>query len=156
MLRNLIVQAGLIGDLLDELAINILRYGDRDGGYVLSVGCWGDAMTIALCDTVKSGAGVSQESDVRKSEVVKSPTVPGASTDRSSNGSSPAAVDGSVHGSTNGITNGSREDTAESGTRLGLRGHARLIDHHGGSMTWDQADGSFSLEAVIPLHDDAR
>lgn len=132
MLRNLIVQAGLIGDLLDELAINILRYGDRDGGYVLSVGCWGDAMTIALCDTVKSGAGVSQESDVRKSEVVKSPTVPGASTDRSSNGSSPAAVDGSVHGSTNGITNGSREDTAE-------RGHG-----------WDYADtrGSSNVMAV--------
>ena len=39
------------------------------------------------------------------------------------------------------------------GTRLGLRGHARLIEYHGGSMTWDQADGSFSLEALIPLHD---
>ena len=52
MLRNLIVQAGLIGDLLDELVVNVLRYGDRDGGYVLSVGCRGDDMTIALCDTV--------------------------------------------------------------------------------------------------------
>lgn len=67
MLRNLIVQAGLIGDLLDELAINILRYGDREGGYALSVGCRGDDMTIALCDTVELGAGVSQESDARKS-----------------------------------------------------------------------------------------
>lgn len=57
MLRNLIVQAGLIGDLLDELAINILRYGDREGGYALSVGCRGDDMTIALCDTMKSDAG---------------------------------------------------------------------------------------------------
>ena len=61
MLRNLIVQAGLIGDLLDELAINILRYGDRKGGYALSVGCRGDDMTIALCDTMKSDAGAREE-----------------------------------------------------------------------------------------------
>lgn len=66
MLRNLIVQAGLIGDLLDELAINILRYGDREGGYALSVGCRGDDMTIALCDTMKSDAGAREESDARK------------------------------------------------------------------------------------------
>ncbi|KFJ06591.1 hypothetical protein BTHE_0545 [Bifidobacterium thermophilum] len=49
-------QARLIGDLLDELVVNILRYGDRNGGYVLSVGCRGDDMTIALCDTVASPA----------------------------------------------------------------------------------------------------
>lgn len=66
MLRNLTVQAGLIGDLLDELAINILRYGDREGGYALSVGCRGDDMTIALCDTMKSNAGAQEESDARK------------------------------------------------------------------------------------------
>lgn len=141
-----------IGDLLDELVVNILRYGDRDGGYVLSVGCRGDDMTIALCDTVASGAGVSKESEDRRSGVDKVRTVPGVTTGRSSDGSSRAAADGSVNGSTNGSADG----TAESGTRLGLRGHARLIEHHGGSMTWDQADGSFSLEAVIPLHDDAR
>ena len=145
-------QAELIGDLLDELVVNILRYGDRDGGYVLSVGCRGDDMTIALCDTVASGAGVSKESEDRRSGVDKVRTVPGVTTGRSSDGSSRAAADGSVNGSTNGSADG----TAESGTRLGLRGHARLIEHHGGSMTWDQADGSFSLEAVIPLHDDAR
>ncbi|MBM6981981.1 MAG: hypothetical protein I3I97_07105 [Bifidobacterium thermophilum] len=133
-----------IGDLLDELVVNILRYGDRDGGYALSVGCRGDDMTIALCNTVASGAGAPKESEGRKSGVDEVRTVPGVTTSRSSNGSSRAAMEGSADG------------TAESGTRLGLRGHARLIEHHGGSMTWDQADGSFSLEAVIPLHDDAR
>ena len=133
-----------IGDLLDELVVNILRYGDRDGGYVLSVGCRGDDMTIALCDTAASGAGAPKESENRKSGMDEVRTVPGVTTSRSSNGSSRAAMEGSADG------------TAESGTRLGLRGHARLIEHHGGSMTWDQADGSFSLEAVVPLHDDAR
>lgn len=133
-----------IGDLLDELVVNILRHGDRDGGYVLSVGCRGDDMTIALCDTAASGAGAPKESENRKSGMDEVRTVPGVTTSRSSNGSSRAAMEGSADG------------TAESGTRLGLRGHARLIEHHGGSMTWDQADGSFSLEAVVPLHDDAR
>lgn len=133
-----------IGDLLDELVVNILRYGDRDGGYVLSVGCRGDDMTIALCDTVASGAGAPKESEGRKSGMDEVRTVPGVTTGRSSNGSSRAAMEGSADG------------TAESGTRLGLRGHVWLIEHHGGSMTWDQADGSFSLEAVVPLHDDAR
>lgn len=149
-------QAELIGDLLDELVVNILRYGDRDGGYVLSVGCRGDDMTIALCDTVASGAGVSKESEDRRSGVDKVRTVPGVTTGRSSNGSSRAAMEGSADGSTNGSVDGPADGTAASGTRLGLSGHARLIEHHGGSMTWNQADGSFSLEAVIPLHDDAR
>ena len=144
MLRNLIVQAGLIGDLLDKLAINILRYGDREGGYALSVGCRGDDMTIALCDTMKSDAGAREESDAQKA-----PTVQGASTGNPPQDSDEAAPDGPA----NGPTNSSADDTAQSGTRLGLRGHARLIERHGGSMTWDQADGSFSLEVVIPLHD---
>lgn len=142
-------QAGLIGDLLDELAINILRYGDREGGYALSVGCRGDDMTIALCDTMKSDAGAREESDVRESRGVLAPTSQGASTGNPSKDSDGAASDCSA----NGPTNGSADDTAQSGTQLGLRGHARLIERHGGSMTWDQADGSFSLEAMIPLHD---
>ncbi|KAB8301689.1 hypothetical protein [Bifidobacterium apri] len=142
-------QAGLIGDLLDELAINILRYGDREGGYALSVGCRGDDMTIALCDTMKSDAGAREESDVRKSRGVLAPTSQGASTGNPSKDSDGAASDCSA----NSPSNGSADDTAQSGTRLGLRGHARLIERHGGSMTWDQADGSFSLEAMIPLHD---
>lgn len=149
MLRNLIVQAGLIGDLLDELAINILRYGDREGGYALTVGCRGDDMTIALCDTMKSDAGVREESDARKSRGVLAPTAQGASTGNTPQDSDEAAPDGPA----NGPTNSSADDTAQSGTRLGLRGHARLIERHGGSMTWDQTDGSFSLEAMIPLHD---
>ncbi len=149
-------QAELIGDLLDELVVNILRYGDRDGRYVLSVGCRGDDMTIALCDTVASGAGAPKESEDRKSGVDEVRTVPGVTTGRSSNGSSRAAMEGSADGSTNGSVDGPADGTAASGTRLGLSGHARLIEHHGGSMTWNQADGSFSLEAVIPLHDDAR
>lgn len=157
-------QAELIGDLLDELVVNILRYGDRDGGYVLSVGCRGDDMTIALCDTVASTAGAPVESEDRKSGVDEVRTVPGVTTSRSTNGSSEvtgevaaaAAVETAADGSANGSVNGSMGDAARSGTRLGLRGHARLIEHHGGSMTWDQADGSFSLEAVIPLHNDAR
>ncbi|MFR0568274.1 hypothetical protein ACLUXI_00865 [Bifidobacterium apri] len=142
-------QAGLISDLLDELAVNILRYGDREGGYVLSVGCRGDNMTIALCDTMKSDAGAREESDVRKSRGVLAPTSQGASTGNPSKDSDGAASDCSA----NSPSNGSADDTAQSGTRLGLRGHARLIERHGGSMTWDQADGSFSLEAMIPLHD---
>ncbi|MFR0589005.1 hypothetical protein ACLUWG_00375 [Bifidobacterium apri] len=142
-------QAGLIGDLLDELAINILRYGDREGGYALSVGCRGDDMTIALCDTMKSDAGAREESDVRKSRGVLAPTSQGASTGNPSKDSDGAASDCSA----NSPSNGSADDTAQSGTQLGLRGHARLIERHGGSMTWDQADGSFSLEAMIPLHD---
>lgn len=142
-------QAGLIGDLLDELAINILRYGDREGGYALSVGCRGDDMTIALCDTMKSDAGAREESDVRKSRGVLAPTSQGASTGNPSKDSDGAASDCSA----NSPSNGSADDTAQSGTRLGLRGHARLIERHGGSMSWDQADGSFSLEAMIPLHD---
>lgn len=145
MLRNLIVQAGLIGDLLDELAINILRYGDREGGYALSVGCRGDDMIIALCDTMKSDAGAREESDARKSRGVQAPTTQGASAGNPSKDSDGTASDCSANGPSNG--------TAKSGTRLGLRGHARLIERHGGSMTWDQADGSFSLEAMIPLHD---
>lgn len=149
MLRNLIVQAGLIGDLLDELAINILRYGDRKGGYALSVGCRGDDMTIALCDTMKSDAGAREESDARKSRSVQAPTTQGASAGKPSKDSDGTASDCSANGPSNGPSNG----TAKSGTRLGLRGHARLIERHGGSMTWDQADGSFSLEAMIPLHD---
>lgn len=146
-------QAGLIGDLLDELAINILRYGDREGGYALSVGCRGDDMTIALCDTMKSDAGAREESDVRESRGVLAPTSQGASTGNPSKDSDGAASDCSANGPTNGPTNGPADDTAQSGTRLGLRGHAQLIERHGGSMTWDQADGSFSLEAMIPLHD---
>lgn len=142
-------QAELIGDLLDELAINILRYGDREGGYALSVGCRGDDMTIALCDTMKSDAGAREESDVRKSRGVLAPTSQGASTGNPSKDSDGTASDCSA----NSPSNGSADDTAQSGTRLGLRGHARLIERHGGSMTWDQADGSFSLEAMIPLHD---
>ncbi|KFI99856.1 hypothetical protein BPORC_0713 [Bifidobacterium porcinum] len=149
-------QARLIGDLLDELVINTLRYGEREGGYVLSVGCRGDDMTIALCDTVASGAGVSKESEDRRSGVDEVRTVPGVTTGRSSDGSSRAAMEGFAGGSTNGSVDGPADGTAEAGTRLGLRGHARLIENHGGSMTWDQANGSFSLEAVIPLHDDAR
>lgn len=146
-------QAGLIGDLLDELAINILRYGDREGGYALSVGCRGDDMTIALCDTMKSDAGAREESDVRESRGVLAPTSQGASTGNPSKDSDGAASDCSANGPTNGPTNGPADDTAQSGTRLGLRGHAQLIERHGGSMTWDQADGSFSLEAMIALHD---
>ena len=144
-----------IGDLLDELVVNILWYGDRDGGYVLSVGCRGDDMTIASCDTVASGAGAPKESEDRKSGVDEVRTVPGVTTGRSSSGSSRAAMEGSADGSTNGSVDGPADGTAEAGTRLGLSGHARLIEHHGGSMTWDQADGSFSLEAVIPLHEDS-
>lgn len=71
-----------IGDLLDELVVNILRYGDRDGGYVLSVGCRDDDMTIALCDTVASGAGAPKESEGRKSGVDEVRTVPGVTTSR--------------------------------------------------------------------------
>lgn len=149
MLRNLIVQTGLIGDLLDKLAINILRYGDREGGYALSVGCRGDDMTIALCDTMKSDAGAREESDAWKSRGVQAPTTQGASAGKPSKDSDGTASDCSANGPPNGSANG----TARSGTRLGLRGHARLIERHGGSMTWDQADGSLSLEAVIPLHD---
>ncbi|MGN0108938.1 MAG: hypothetical protein ACI38B_02505 [Bifidobacterium sp.] len=115
-------QARLIGDLLDELVINTLRYGEREGGYVLSVGCRGDEMTIALCDTVASPADTHADNQ-------------------------PAVS------ATQSMSSGARR---QSGTRLGLRGHARLIENHGGSMTWDQANGSFSLEAVIPLHGDAR
>lgn len=144
-----------IGDLLDELVVNILWYGDRDGGYVLSVVCRGDDMTIALYDTVASGAGAPKESEDRKSGVDEVRTVPGVTTGRSSSGSSRAAMEGSADGSTNGSLDGPADGTAEAGTRLGLRGHAQLIEHHGGSMTWDQADRSFSLEAVILLHEDS-
>lgn len=126
-----------IGDLLDELVVNILRYGDRDGGYALSVGCRGDDMTIALCNTVASGAGAPKESENRKSGMDEVRTVPGVTTGRSSNGSSQAAMEGSADGSTNDSIDGPADGTAESGTRLGLRGHARLIEHHGRSMTWD-------------------
>lgn len=146
----------IIGDLLDELVVNILRYGDRDGGYVLSAECRGDDMTIALCDTGASGAGAPKESEDRKSGVDEVRTVPGVTMDRSSNGSSRAAMEGYADGSTNGSVDGTADGAAESGARLGLCGHARLIEYHGGSMTWDQADGSFSFEAVTPLHDDAR
>ncbi|WP_300744767.1 hypothetical protein [uncultured Bifidobacterium sp.] len=124
-----------IGDLLDELVVNILRYGDRDGGYVLSVGCRGDDMTIVLCDTVASGAGVSKESEDRRSGVDEVRTVPGVTTGRSSDGSSRAAMEDFAGGSTNSSVDSPADGTAESGTRLGLRGQARLIEHHGGSMT---------------------
>lgn len=149
MLRNLIVQAGLIGDLLDELAINILRYGDREGGYALSVGCRGDDMTIALCDTMKSDAGAREESDARKFK-----GCPSADHARRIGGQPLEGLRWNcVRLFRERSLERSRERPARSGTRLGLRGHARLIERHGGSMTWDQADGSFSLEAVIPLHD---
>ncbi len=98
MLRNLIVQAELIGDLLDELVVNVLWYGDRDGGYVLSAGCRGDDMTIALCDTVASGAGAPKESEDRKSGVDEVRTVLDVTMGRSSNGSSRAAMEGSADG----------------------------------------------------------
>ena len=98
MLRNLIVQAGLIGGLLDELVVNVLRYGDRDGGYVLSAGCRGYDMTIALCDTVASGAGAPKESEDRKSGVDEVRTVLDVTMGRSSNGSSRAAMEGPADG----------------------------------------------------------
>ena len=120
MLRNLIVQAELIGDLLDELVVNVLRYSDRDGGDVLSAGCRGYDMTIALCDTVASGAGAPKESEDRKSGVDEVRTVLDVTMGRSSNGSSRAAMEGSADGSTNGSVDGPADGADESGDTAGI------------------------------------
>ena len=126
MLRNLIVQAGLIGDLLDELAINILRYGDREGGYALSVGCRGDDMTIALCDTMKSDAGAREESDARKSRGVQAPTTQGASAGKPSKDSDGTASDCSANGPSNGSANG-RPDQVRGWDYADTRGSSNVM-----------------------------